>query len=130
MVRDYSEIERATTITGPFDDMIISYKGSDKHDIKFLENDVYAADSNFFKILSFKILQGNRETMLLHPKSMVLTVSTAKRHFGDEDAIGKLISMSGDVFTVTGICEDSPANTHFKFGLLIFACGRCFSPHH
>ncbi len=119
MVRDYSEIERATTITGPFDDMVINHKGSDKQDIKFLENDVYAADSNFFKIFSFKILKGNRNTMLLHPKSMVLTESTAKRHFGNEDAFGKLISMSGDVFTVTGICEDPPSNTHFKFGLII-----------
>jgi len=49
-VKDYSEIERATTICGPFDDMIISYKGSSNTDLKFLENDVYAADSNFFKM--------------------------------------------------------------------------------
>ena len=119
MVNDYPEIERVTAITGPFDDMIISYKGSNKADLKFLENDVYAADSNFFKIFSFKILKGDRNTMLLHPKSMVLTESTAKRHFGDQEAIGRLILMSGDVFTVTGICEDPPTNTHFKFSLLI-----------
>jgi putative ABC transport system permease protein len=118
-VKDNSEIERATTICGPFDDMIISYKGSDKTDLKFLENDVFAADSNFFKIFSFKILKGDRKTMLLHPKSMVLTESTAKRHFGEEDALGRLITMSGDGFTVTGICQDPPATTHFKFGLLI-----------
>ncbi len=119
LVKDYPEVERATTICGPFDDMIISYKGSDKMNLKFLENDVYAADSNFFKIFSFKILKGDRKTMLLHPKSMVLTESTAKRHFHNEDVLGKLILMSGDVFTVTGICEDPPANTHLKFGLLI-----------
>lgn len=119
LVKDYPEVERATTICGPFDDMIISYKGSDKTNLKFLENDVYAADSNFFKIFSFKILKGDWKTMLQHSKSMVLTESTAKRHFGDEDAFGKLITMSGDVFTVTGICEDPPANTHLKFGLLI-----------
>jgi putative ABC transport system permease protein len=119
LVNDYPEVERATTICGPFDDMIISYKGSDKTNLKFLENDVYAADSSFFRIFSFKILKGDRKTMLQHPKSMVLTESTAKRHFGDEDAFGKLITMSGDVFTVTGICEDPPANTHFKFGLVI-----------
>ena len=119
IVKDFPDIERATAITGPFDDMIISYKGTNKADLKFLENDVYAADSNFFKIFSFKILKGDRKTMLLHPKSMVLAESTAKRHFGDQEAIGKLISMSGDVFIVTGICEDPPTNTHFKFGLLI-----------
>jgi putative ABC transport system permease protein len=119
LVKDYPEVERVATICGPFDDMMISYKGSDKTNLNFLENDVYAADSNFFKMFSFQILKGDRKTMLLHPKSMVLTESTAKRHFGDEDAFGKLITMSGDVFTVTGICEDPPANTHFKFGLVI-----------
>jgi putative ABC transport system permease protein len=118
-VQDYPEIERATTICGPFDDMMISYKGDGNVELKFLENDVYAADSNFFKIFSFKILKGDRETMLQHPKSMVLTESTAKRHFGDQDPFGKLITMSGDVFTVTGVCEDPPTNTHFKFGLII-----------
>ena len=119
VVKDYSEVERATAIAGPFDDMMISYKGTNNSELNFLENDVYAADSNFFKIFSFKVLKGDRKTMLLHPKSMVLTASTAKRLFGDEDAFGKLISMSGDIFTVTGICEDLPINTHFKFGLLI-----------
>ncbi|GCC53339.1 ABC transporter permease [Chryseotalea sanaruensis] len=118
-VQDYPEIQRATTICGPFDDMMISYKSTNNADIKFLENDVYAADSNFFKIFSFNIIKGDRETMLLHPKSMILTESTAKRHFGDQDPFGKLITMSGNVFTVTGICEDPPANTHFKFGLII-----------
>ncbi len=119
MAKDYSEVERATAIAGPFDDMMISYKGTNKSELNFLENDVYAADSNFFKIFSFKVLKGDRKTMLLHPKSMVLTASTAKRLFGDEDAFGKLISMSGNVSTVTGICEDPPINTHFKFNLLI-----------
>jgi putative ABC transport system permease protein len=118
-VQDYSEIERATAICGPFDDMMISYKGANQSVLKFLENDVYAADSNFFKIFSFTVLKGNPKTMLQQPRSMVLTESTAKRHFGSEDPFGKLITMSGDVFTVTGVCQDPPANTHFKFGLLI-----------
>src|SRR6185295_19206670 len=87
--------------------------------IKFLEKDVYAADSNFFKIFSFKILKGDRRTLLLNPKSMVLTQTAAKRHFGDKDPMGKIITMSGDNFIVTGICEDPPNNSHFKFELVI-----------
>jgi putative ABC transport system permease protein len=118
-VKDYSEIERATAIIGPFDDMVISHKGDDNIDLKFLENDVYAADSNFFKIFSFKILKGNRNTMLQKKQSMVLTESTAKRLFGDEDPLGKTIIMSGDVNLVTGVCEDPPANTHFKFNSIV-----------
>ncbi len=119
LVKDYPEVKRATNICGPFDDMRISYKGSDKSELNFLESGVYAADNHFFNIFSFKVLKGDRKTMLLYPKSMVLTESTARRHFGDEDALGKLIKMSGDVFTVTGICKDPPENTHFAFNLLI-----------
>ena len=119
LVKDYSEIERAATISGPFNDMIVSYKGSGKIDLKFLENDVYAADSNFFKIFSFKILKGDRRTMLQQTSNMVLTESTAKRIFGNEDPLGKSIMLSGGVNIVTGVCEDPPANTHFKFNSII-----------
>ncbi len=118
-VKDCPEVERATSISGPFDDMLVSYKGSGKTDLKFLENDVFAADSNFFKIFSLKILKGDRKTMLLHLNSIVLTESTAKRYFDNEDAFGKLITFAGGVATVTGICEDPPANTHLKFNLLV-----------
>jgi putative ABC transport system permease protein len=119
VVKDYPEVERATTITGPFDNMMISYKGDQGAAVTFLEKDVYAADSNLFKIFSFNIKKGDRNTMLLKPKSMVLTESTARRHFGDKDPLGKIITMSGDNFIVTGVCEDPPQNTHFKFGLII-----------
>lgn len=118
-VQDYPEVERAATIAGPFNDMMISYSGSNNIDFKFLENNVYAADSNFFKMFSFKIIKGDRKTLLQHPRSMVLTENVAKRHFGEEDPFGKLITMSGNIFTVTGICEDPPANTHFSYGLII-----------
>jgi putative ABC transport system permease protein len=119
LANDCPEIERVTTITGPFNDMMITYQDSKNVKLKFLEKDVYAADSNFFKIFSFKILKGNRETMLQQPKSMVLTQSAASRHFGESDPIGKVIRMSGSDFVVTGVCADAPANTHFNFNLII-----------
>src|SRR5687767_9626173 len=78
-VKDYAEIEKATTLCGPFEDMMISYKGSNAVDLKFLENDVFLADSNFFKIFSFRMVSGDRNTALTKPGSMVLTESAARR---------------------------------------------------
>lgn len=117
--KDCHEVERAATLVGPFDDTMIEYKDAKQTDRKVLEQDVFAADSNFFKILSFQIFKGDRNTMLKEPRSMVLTKSTAERHFGTADPLGKIVSMSGDDFVVTGVCEDPPANTHFKFNIII-----------
>jgi putative ABC transport system permease protein len=112
--RDIAGVEKGTSLAGPFNDMLVTY-----NDRRVLENNVYAADSNFFDILSFRILKGNPHTMLAKPWSIVLTESTAKKYFNDTDPIGKSINMSRDDYVVTGVCEDPGNDTHFKFNLLI-----------
>src|SRR6478736_5490789 len=86
---DYAEVENTTTFSGPFDDMMISFKDANSVDIKFLEQGVFVADSNFFKVFSFKTISGDLKNGLSHPRSMVLTQSTARRHFRNVDPVGK-----------------------------------------
>jgi putative ABC transport system permease protein len=117
--QEFPEVERATALCGPFNDMMISYADPKGNTVKVLQPDVFAADSNFFKILNFGVISGDRRTMLQEPRSMVLTATTARTHFGNQNPIGKTVHMSGDDFIVTGVCEDPPANTHFKFALII-----------
>ncbi len=78
MVSDYGEVEQVTSISGPFDDMMISYKGENQTNLKFLENGVYAADSNFFQVFSFNLLQGDRLTLLREPRSMLFDCKHGK----------------------------------------------------
>jgi putative ABC transport system permease protein len=113
------DAEMTTAISGPFNDMMITFKGANHKSINHLEDNIYAADSNFFNVFSFPVISGDRTTMLKEPKSMVLTEAVAKKHFGNADPMGKIIHMSGDDFVVTGICADPPANTHFNFGIII-----------
>src|SRR3989337_1986718 len=113
------DAEMTTAISGPFNGMMITFKGTKHQSVNYLEDNVYAADSNFFNVFSFHIIRGNRTTMLKEPKSMVLTETVAKKYFGEADPIGMIIHMSGDDFVVTGICADPPANTHFHFGIVI-----------
>ena len=78
------------------------------------------ADQDFFKVFTFSLIEGNRETALMDPFSVVLSEKMAKKLFGDEDPIGKTVSSENQrVLKVTGIIKDIPGNTHLKFDYLI-----------
>lgn len=73
------------------------------------------ADSTFFKMFSFRLLEGMSGEVLKTRNSVVLTRSYARKLFGSEDVMGKEITCNGDLkLVVTGIMEDVPENTHFN----------------
>jgi putative ABC transport system permease protein len=87
---------------------------------RFKENFVAWVDASLFEIFSFKNLQGNAQESLKHPNTIVLNETTARKYFGNENAIGKQIIINGEQrCTVTGIIEDIPQNSHFKFDIFI-----------
>ncbi|MEP4135357.1 MAG: ABC transporter permease, partial [Cyclobacteriaceae bacterium] len=118
LMRDYPEVENATVFAGPFEQQVAisTIEGTKAH---FLEEGVLLADSIFFQVLGFKFIRGVPETALNTPESLVLTKSTAKKYFGDLDPLGKTISLGRRNCVVTGVCEDPPTNSHFKFSLLL-----------
>ena len=81
---------------------------------------VLFADSTFFNVFSFKLIKGNPEEVLTDPYSLVLTESSAEKYFGSENPIGKslLFDKQETNYRITGIVEDPPANSHFRFGFL------------
>lgn len=85
----------------------------------FKENNMYMASECFFDVFPYAALSGDASSALADPYTVVLTASTARRYFGDEEAVGKNIQVNGrNTFKVTAVVEDPPANTHLKFGLL------------
>ena len=77
------------------------------------------ADPNFFDFFDFPLLQGDPQTALAEPFSIVLTETLAGQIFGNEDPMGKVIQPgSGNDLTVTGILRDLPDNTHLEFDAL------------
>jgi putative ABC transport system permease protein len=79
------------------------------------------ADSTFLDLFDFKLLKGDRKTALQQPKSTVLTESTAKKLFGNQDPIGKTVThYGGDTmsFIVTGVLKDVPQNSQIQFDAL------------
>jgi putative ABC transport system permease protein len=81
--------------------------------------DVSFVDQSFFNIFDLNFIQGSRETALNTPFTVVLTQSTAKKYFGRENALDKVITFDGKhKLQVTGIVQDAPDNTHLKLGML------------
>jgi ABC-type antimicrobial peptide transport system permease subunit len=87
------------------------------------------ADEGLFKVFSFHLLQGDPSTALKTPFSVVLTEKSARKLFGDENALGKTLilhqreSDAGDKaderqYTITGIMKDLPVFSHMKFEML------------
>jgi len=76
-------------------------------------------EPDFLTMFDFPLLHGDRETALNEPYSMVLTEKAAKRLFGNEDPLGKMIKVN-NFFTVavTGVMRDLPGNTLFQFEAL------------
>lgn len=78
----------------------------------------YWANESVFKIFSFHLLKGNSSTALKNPYSMVLTETSAKKLFGDEDAFNKVIRLGKEQYTITGIVQDIPKFSHIHFEML------------
>ena len=99
----------------------------------FEEKRVLAADSNFFRVFSCKILKGDPATALMKPNSVVINETTAKKYFGSADAaINKTFETqdnnnNNNIFQITAICADWPENSHFLFDLLISTTGFEFT---
>jgi putative ABC transport system permease protein len=88
------------------------------NDRKVFLPQTFFVDSTFFKIFDFPLIQGDIKTALLKPHSAVITASTAKQLFGNDDPIGKIITHYGTdttTFTVTGVMADIPKNSQLQF---------------
>ncbi len=78
------------------------------------------ADSNFFQMFSFRLLQGNAATVLSKPLSVVVSKSIAAAVFGDQDPVGQVIMYENELpLEVTGVFEDVPSTSHLQFSYLL-----------
>lgn len=96
-------------------------------DVKMKEK-VFYADSSVFDMLDIQLIRGNPATALAEVNTMVLTPEKARAYFGDEDPIGKTLTMLGAnrEFKITGIFEPLPSNSHVHMSLM--ASSDSFAP--
>ncbi len=81
----------------------------------FDNNNIVYADGNLLSVFNYELLHGNRNTFLPNAYSAALTQSTAKKLFGTDDAIGKIIRFDKNSFTVTAVLQDFPHNSSLRY---------------
>ena len=97
-------------------DVVIKYG-----DKSFTEDGIFHADSNFFRFFTFPLIKGDPNTVLSEPNSIVLSESSARKIFGNEDPVGKLLTFSNanKTMKVTGVARNAPDNSHIKFNYIV-----------
>ncbi|MCD4747083.1 MAG: ABC transporter permease [Bacteroidales bacterium] len=111
--QDYPEVEDAIRFQG------IGKSLFEYGERQFYDTDVNFVDSTVFDVFTYSMIEGNPKTSLNEPNSIVLTETFAKKLFGDEDPMGKMITNENRTLKVTGIIEDVPQNSHFRFSALM-----------
>lgn len=109
VVQDYPEVQSFVRFINMPREL---YKYEDKENI---EENFYYADSTMFDIFTYKVIKGEVRSAVKDPGKIVLTETIAARYFGDTDPIGKMLKTGNTTFEVTGVIEDVPSNSHFRF---------------
>ncbi|MCF6240566.1 MAG: ABC transporter permease [Bacteroidales bacterium] len=85
----------------------------------FNETRFFYADTSVFSIFDFNLISGDKYKVLKEPFTIVITKSTAKKYFGNENPVGKSLKVDNRLeYEITGVVEDVPAQSHFKFDFL------------
>ncbi|MEQ9405988.1 MAG: ABC transporter permease [Cyclobacteriaceae bacterium] len=115
LMNELPEVENTCRIFNPTNDSRVVLG-----DRTFYESRLFAADSTFFELFGVRMLEGNPGEVLKAPNSVVITQSMNEKYFGSSSGLNQTLEI-GDTtkFTITGICEDVPKKSHFKFDLLI-----------
>ncbi len=112
--RRMPEVEYATTISGHDG---VTFQAGDK----IIKQDGIAADSDYFNMFSYPLLQGTATTALDNPSAIAISDKMARSFFGSaRSAIGKsILCQNHRQFTVSAVFADPPANSSWKFDFVI-----------
>ncbi|MCX6584765.1 MAG: ABC transporter permease [Candidatus Aminicenantes bacterium] len=103
---EISNVTRALTI----DNWVVQYGEK-----RFLNDVIAMTEPSFFEMFTFPFVRGNPQTSFNDKRSLVITERFARKYFGDEDPMGKVIKFSGFDFNVTGVIKNVPLNSHIMF---------------
>ncbi len=114
LVKEFPEVEDFLRMTnmGP---TVVEYNSQ-----TFTEDHIIEADSSFFNFFSIPVIKGDPDNLLNAPHKVVLSETTAKRIFGNENPIDKPIRIGTDSvrYTVSGVMADVPENSHFEANII------------
>ncbi len=86
---------------------------------EFKEPGVAFADSTVFEVFTHDFVHGSSRGALSEPNTMVLTRSLSEKYFGEDNPVGLDLDVGGNHYMITGVMEDLPDNTHFRYQALL-----------
>ena len=126
LIRNYPQVEQAVRVVPPYENAshVLVVRGEKRN----FEDRIWFADEDIFQLFHMPFIQGNPQTALTHPNTVVITEGMAKKYFGKEAPLGQTLQIEIDYDTgivelqdheVTGIIKDAPANTHLKYDMFL-----------
>ncbi|MEP5613765.1 MAG: ABC transporter permease [Cyclobacteriaceae bacterium] len=118
LLENIPEVELATRVFPTWGGKYLIGVSEDR---QFYEEQVYRVDPDFLKIFNYNVLLGNPDELLSELSNVVLTESMARKYFGDENPIGKeltIFNRDDRKKIVSGVIEDVPFNSHFTFDFI------------
>ncbi len=115
LLNEFPEVEDYLRLTGR-GPTVIEYD-----DLTFTDDNIVESDSAFFNFFSIPLLKGDPKNVLNQPRRAVLSESTARKIFGNENPIDKAIKIGDDTarYIVSGVMADFPGNSHFEASILL-----------
>jgi len=114
LMDNLSEIKKSARIL-PRDEILFQFE-----DDRYKEDYVAWVDAELFEMFSFKFKQGSAENSLQQPGTAVINETIARKYFGNENPIGKILKVSNEYdYLITGVIEDIPENSHFTFDIFM-----------
>ena len=111
MKNDFPEVENFCRLHDA--DLVLA---NEERNVKFKEEKGYFADASFLSMFNVQLIKGNPANALDGPDKILLSEKTAKKYFGDEDALGKRLVFRDPQFSrsfeVTGVFKEFPSNSH------------------
>ncbi|MBN1274444.1 MAG: ABC transporter permease [Candidatus Aminicenantes bacterium] len=108
LIKEFPEVEDAVRLI-PGRRRLVAY-GENKH----YEDNLFFADASLFHIFTFPLLKGDAQTALKSPHTIVISEKTARKYFGSEDPMDKVLQVNEQDYVVTGVMENMPENSHFQ----------------
>jgi putative ABC transport system permease protein len=118
MKKDYPEVENYCRLID--DELLLS---NDERNVKFSETKGYYSDPSAIDMLGVQLIRGSEKTALNAAGKIIISQSMAKKYFGTDDVVGKILtSRDGGplkTFEITGVFKDYPANSHLTISYMV-----------
>jgi len=118
LLQEFPEVQQVVRANN-WDHTLVKYEGAHGEKKAFYEEDIVRTDSSYFTVFTHEFVAGDPNTCLTDLNTVVISESIAKKYFGSEDPINKLLTIGDEQWKVTAVIKDVPENTHLKFNILL-----------